>query len=162
MASLTSPPKLKLGEALSLRARQAQLLEDLRERIKVNALAQEDTPPAEDPEKLIEEFERVSDEHAVLVQRIARTNAAGVASNGDNMLSLLHQREALRRKRNIHDAAARAATVNSNAYRFGRSEIKFVAHVEVTKHRGIADELDEAIRRIDAIIQESNWQLELA
>lgn len=154
---------MKLGEALSLRARQAQQLNNLRARIKANVLVQEGEEAAEAPLPLIEEFERVSDEHAKLVQRIVRTNIEYAAVNDDNMLDLLHHRETLRRKRNLHEMVANSATPSdrSNVFRYSRSEIRFVPNVAVNHHREVVEELDQAIRRIDSILQESNWKLDL-
>jgi hypothetical protein len=151
-----------LGEALSLRSRQAQQLDDLRGRIKANAIVQEGTEPSEDPGELIDVFEQLSDEHAGLVERIARTNHQGKATNGDNMLHLLHQREALRRKRSLHEMVASVATPDRSNFRFIRTELKYVSEVDVPEHRKLVDELDQAIRALDALIQESNWRIELA
>lgn len=152
---------MKLGEALSLRARQAKQLDDLRSRIKNNLLIQEGESPAEDPEALIEEFEGVSDAHAALVSRITRTNITSTVGTGENLLDLLHEREALRRKRNLHEFAADQSSPDPSAYRYMRTELRFVTVLDVQKHRVTVTELDELIRVLDAKIQEANWQIDL-
>jgi hypothetical protein len=154
---------MKLGEALSLRARQAQQLESLRGRIRANSLTQEGDKPGEDPAELIDEFSTLSEDHAKLVYRIAKTNMQAQVG-GAPLLKMLHDREALRRIRNIHEAAAAAATVGGgrhNPYRFSQAEIKFVPQVVVTEQRQYEQEADDAIRRLDAQIQEANWQIDL-
>lgn len=152
---------MKLGEALSLRARKAQQLDDLRRRLKALALVQEGQEPAEDPAELVEEFETVSDEHAGLVERIARTNAAAEATNGDNMLTLLQEREKITRKRNLHHMLAEAASPGRDAFRFMRSEITFLPAVDVREHRKTVEEMDAALRTLDTVLQESNWKIDL-
>jgi len=151
-----------LGEALSLRARQAQQLEDLRGRIKSNALVQEGDEPAESVPELLEQFEKLSDEHAETVQRIIRTNVGATASNGENILSMLHLRESLRRKRSIHEMVANVATPGRDVFRYRAAEIKYVPQVKAVEHRTAARELDQAIARIDAVLQETAWQVDLA
>lgn len=156
---------MKLGEALTQRARQAQKLNDLQERIRVAVLVQEGDDPQEDANALIDEYVRVSNDHALLVARIATTNAetnvTGV-SDGQTLLTLLHQREALIRERNICRAAATSAVPGKNSlFRYSRSEVKFVATVDVQALRAKEAELDQRISTIDARVQKLNWDTEL-
>ena len=152
---------MKLGEALSLRARQAQRLDDLRARIRANALVRQGEEATEDPEGLISEYEGLSDEHATLVEQIIRTNLGAATEGGENLLAVLHQREALKRRRNIHVFAADSGTPNRNQYGFRSSELPYESQVNVQGHRATADELDEQIRALDAQIQQANWQVDL-
>lgn len=153
---------MKLGEALALAARKAQQLDDLRGRIKANALVQEGEQPGENPKDLIDDFETISDDLADLRAQIIRTNISTEASNGDNLLELLHQRDKLRRKRNVHLMAAQAGVIDLRSmYRYSAQEVKTIPALNVQEHREIADELDNAIREIDAVVQETNWTVEL-
>jgi hypothetical protein len=57
---------------------------------------------------------------------------------------------------------ASVATPDRSNFRFIRTELKYVSEVDVPEHRKLVDELDQAIRALDALIQESNWRIELA
>lgn len=151
---------MKLGEALSLRARQAQKLDDLRGRIRANAMVQEDEEAAESANDLIIEFAAVSAEHATLLSRIARTNLSVETADG-TLTATLHKREHLRRQRNLAQLAADAATPNRNDYRYMRSEMAFKAQVNVQSLRGQIEKLDDEVREVDAEVQEINWKTEL-
>jgi hypothetical protein len=150
-----------LGEALSLRAKKAQQLDELKQRVLANILTQEGEDPAEDPDALISEFERVSDELSELVEKIARTNIERSTSDGENLLTLLHRRETLRRKRNLLSMVANQATPTQNQFRWTRTEIKFVTTIDVQARRQAIDELDQEIRALDSKLQETNWQVDL-
>lgn len=156
---------MKLGEALTQRARQAQKLNDLQERIRSAVLVQEGDDAQEDANALIAEYVQVSNDHAVLVSRIALTNAetnTTSVSDGRTILGLLHQREALIRERNIYRAAATAANpTKSTLLRYSRSEVKFVATVDVQALRAKEAELEQKINTLDAQIQKLNWDTEL-
>lgn len=154
---------MKLGEALSTRAKQAQKLDDLRGRIRANALTQEGTDPVEDPQKLLEDFGKVSEEHSRLLLQIANTNAVTIVEQLDmTLLAALHKREHLRRTRNMFDAAATAATPRRDSYhRYSQSELRDVPQVPVAAFRKLVEEMDEQVRQLDAVIQEVNWKTDL-
>jgi hypothetical protein len=152
---------MKQGEALSLSSRQGSKLEDLRSRIKANALVQQGEKPSEDAETLIKEFVTLSDEHSILVRRIQLTNMQSTPSGGENLLELIHRREALRRRRAIHTYAADAGTPNKDSYRYTRSELPYESQVNVQDHRKKAEDLDAEIRALDSKIQEANWQIDV-
>lgn len=147
---------MKLGEALSLRAFQAQQLNDLRQRINVNTTGQEGSTPAEEPAALIEAYEKLSEEHAVLVRRITLTNA------DEGILGSLQKREHLRRLRNTIEGATRSANQVGAIGRYMRSELKSVSFVNVAEMQERLTALVEEIRVLDAQIQQRNWETELA
>lgn len=151
---------MNLGEALSLRARQAQKLNDLKGRIKENSVVQEGSEPAEDAEDLIATYLVTSTEHRVLVAQIIRTNATTVA-DGVTLLDMLQEREELVRERNLYDMAANAATASGDRYRFMRSEIRYVSQVNVADLRRKEEAVGEQVRVLDARIQKINWETEL-
>ena len=152
---------MKLGEALSLRARQAQKLNDLRGRIRTNAMTQEGDAPAEDPNELLREFALLSEEHSQLLRRIALTNQQTTLADDRVLADLLQEREHLRRTRNMTEAAATAATPSRSDYRYGRTEIKYVPQLRVAALRTAIEDLDTQVRKLDATIQEANWQADL-
>lgn len=151
---------MKLGEALSLRARQAQKLNDLRKRATDNALTQEGESPAENAGALLQEYREVSYDHAELLARIGRTNARIETEEG-TLADTLHARENLRRIRGTLEHAANAA-VPGRQPRYMRSELKYVAKLDVPQLRREIEGLDAEIREYDARIQEINWRENLA
>lgn len=151
---------MRLGEALSLRARQAQKLNDLRGRVKQNAVAQEGTEPAESVVTLISEYLEVSEEHRHLLVRIQITNVS-TDVDGASLLALLQSREALIRERNLASLAAAAGTLSDSNYRYMRSELKYIPQLNVASFREREDDLNEQIRILDAQIQSVNWATDL-
>lgn len=147
---------MKLGEALSLRALQAQQLNDLRSRISLNATGQEGTTPAEEPGALLDAYENLSKAHAELIGRITLSNATG------SLNPLLQDREHMRRMRNTLESAVRASSSLTASSRYMRSELKSVSFVDVAALQEQIDKLTEAIRVLDAVIQQSNWNTDLA
>lgn len=154
---------MKLGEALTLRARQAQRLNELQDRIKMAVLVQEGDTPQENANELIAAYLEESSKHEELVSAIARTNATTTLDDGTTLLVALQRRETLIRERNIYRLAATAANPakNNMMYRYSRSEIKFVPTVDVQELRGKEETLEKKISQIDARIQKINWETEL-
>lgn len=150
---------MKLAEALILRADHQKRIEQLRARLLVNARVQEGEAPAENPQELIEELERVSDALARLIQRINATNAMTNLSEGVTLSEALANRDVLGRKQAVYRDLAQAAAIRND--RYTRSEVKFTATVNVAQIQRRADELAREHRELDARIQEANWQTEL-
>jgi hypothetical protein len=151
---------MKLGEALTLRARQAQKLNDLSSRIKGCAVSQEGSPPPEDPNKLIDEYLDLSREHSVLIANITATNASTIV-DGVPLINTLQAREALIRARNIHGMAARAGSPGTDNFRWMRTELKYVSAVSVADLRAAEEELAQKVTALDARIQQANWENDL-
>lgn len=151
---------MTIGEALSLRARQAQKLNDLRGRIKQNALVQEGTDPAEDAVALMEDYLTTSGEHRHMLTRIALTNVA-TEIDGVKLIALLQEREEMIRARNMFNLAANSATSGGDMYRYTRTELKTIPCVNVAELRVKEEDLTEQIRVLDAQIQQVNWATDL-
>lgn len=151
---------MNLGEALSVRARLAQRLNDLKGRIKANAVAQEGDEPAENAAELMAAYLASSKELAALMVKITKTNASTVVLD-KNLTDLLQDREELIRERNLYGSTADTATPNSDRYRYMRNEVKFVSFVDVADLRKKEEECNERVHILDAIIQKINWQTEL-
>jgi N-methylhydantoinase B/oxoprolinase/acetone carboxylase alpha subunit len=150
---------MKLAEALVLRADRKKRIEQLKQRILRNAKIQQGEKPAEDPEALIAEMERISDELLLLIQRINRTNSATEMSKGLSLADAIASRDILVLKHAIYRDLAQAATVTQDIRT--KSEIKFRGTVSVPKIQEIADNLARDHRELDTRIQEMNWKIEL-
>jgi hypothetical protein len=150
---------MKLAEALILRADYQKRIEQLKQRLLRNAKIQEDDAPAENPNNLIEEMERISTELVRLIQRINATNAATKLGGDQTISDSIALRDVLRLKQALYRDLAQAATVTQD--RYTKSEVKFKSTVNVAEIQRQADDLARAYRDLDAKIQEANWLTEL-
>jgi hypothetical protein len=150
---------MKLAEALILRADSQKRIEQLKLRLLSNAKVQEGDEPAEEPQKLLAEFEQVTEELTRLMQRINRTNATTELEPGMTLSDALAVRDVLRLKHRVYRDLAQAATVTQD--RYSRSEVKFKSAVKVGEVQKQADRLAQEHRELDARIQALNWHVEL-
>jgi hypothetical protein len=151
---------MKLAEALILRADCKKRLEQLKARVIRNARVQEGDAPAEEPQGLLAEVERVARELANLVKRINRTNSATAFGDGLSLSDALAERDALGVRHRLYSELAQAASISQD--RYSRSEVKYVSAVSVADAQQRADELAREFRSLDARIQELNWKAELS
>ena len=150
---------MKLAEALIHRADLKQRIAQLHERIARNAKHQEGDPPAEDPARLLEEFERVVSDYEATVARVNRSNLAATLDDGATITEAIARRDGLLVRIATYRKLAAEATVV--AARGLKTEIKFVPSVDVRKIQGEADRLSRAHRELDARIQAANWTNDL-
>lgn len=148
-----------LAEALVLRADIQKRLELLKQRLLWNAKVQEGQKPAEDPQVLMQELERLSDELLRLVQRINRTNSDTAMDEKRSLADALAVREQLAMKAAIYRKLAEAASVRSDI--MTRSEVVYKGTVEVMEVQKTADRFSKEHRELDTKIQEMNWKTEL-
>ena len=151
---------MKLAEALILRADCKKRLEQLKARVIRNAKVQEGDQPAEEPQGLLAEVERVARELAELVKRINRTNSATPFADGLSLSDALAERDALGVRHRLYRDLAEAASISQD--RYSRSEVKDVSAVSVSDAQQRADDLAREYRSLDARIQELNWKAELS
>jgi len=144
---------MKLGEALTLRARQSQKLNDFRGRIASNVLVQEGDEPSEDVESLLAHHNTLSAEHAALIMAI---NTANV---NEAILDMIVTRDHLRRKLSALRAVVSGATTTPFSY--SRTEIKWTPLVDVALYQGMIEDTESEINVLDVKLQEVNWQVEL-
>jgi len=144
---------MKLGEALTLRARQAQKLGDLANRARANARAQEGDDPPEDSLELIDAYVTLSLEQATLIGRITTTNVQ------KGLLPDLLTREHLKRELGMTRAVIQGAQ-QQEAY-YSRSEIKWVSQVDVSALQARVDKLELKLNALDASLQARNWEVDL-
>jgi len=150
---------MKLAEALILRADIKKRIEQLRQRLYINAKVQEGDAPAEKPAALIKEIELSTGEFEALIKKINKTNSNTEFTKGKTLTDALAERDVLVLKRSIYSGLVNAATVTQQLY--SRSEIKFVSTVNVGQMQKQADKLAMQFRELDAKIQEFNWKTDL-
>lgn len=149
---------MKLAEALINRADAQKRAAQLRDRLNRSARVQEGDAPPEDPAVLLAELDRTVDSLTSLIQRINRTNAATPFGNGV-LTDALAERDRLALKRSVLISVIEAAT--QNQFRYGRSEIRYIATVDVGDLQRQADDLARAYRELDSAIQQANWLVDL-
>lgn len=151
---------MKLAEALILRSDLQKRIEQLRHRLTSNAKVQEGDAPAEKPETLLKELEGSAAELEKLIKRINKTNSETEFAKGRTLTDALAERDILLLRKGVYSGLVTAATVTQQLY--SRSEIKFVATVNVGRTQKQADALARQYRELDAKIQEFNWKTDLA
>jgi hypothetical protein len=153
---------MKLAEALINRADMTKRVTQLRERLVRYARVQEGDAPAEAPEALLSEFRRVNAEFTRLVQRINRTNAQTAFTEGVTLTDALAQRDALKLEHaTLIAIVTQAAALGAQDWRYGRSEIKYTATVDVAALQAEADNVAQRLRELDIAIQAMNWQIDV-
>jgi polyhydroxyalkanoate synthesis regulator phasin len=153
--------RMKLAEALALRADAARRAEQLRVRITASARYQEGETPAEDASALLSEASELLNELESLIRRINRTNAATLVEEG-TLTDALARRDVLRLRHSFVTAAANAAAGDGQrGFRQLRSELKMIPALPVAELRSQADDLARQLREIDTLIQRTNWEAEL-
>ncbi|MBI5351027.1 MAG: DIP1984 family protein [Chloroflexi bacterium] len=150
---------MKLAEALIMRADKQKRLEQLKERLLRNVKVQQDSQPAEKPEKLLAELETLTKDLMLLIQQINKTNSNTKFDKSRTMSDALAERDILVQKQSIYREVVKSASVTHD--RLMRSEIKFVATVKVAEMQKRADDLAKQHRDLDTKIQELNWKTEL-
>ena len=149
---------MKLAEALQERADLNRKIDDLKRRIGRNILVQEGEAPAEDPNALLSELDASIDRLASLMTAINRTNGR-TRVNGMTLTELIARKDAL----NIRIAAYRDAvyTASENTNRARGTEIRVKSLLSAAELQKQADALSAELRRLDNLLQETNWKTEL-
>jgi hypothetical protein len=149
---------MKLAEALTLRADLQKRIEQLRARLRQSALVQEGEQPPEDPNELLAEAARLTDELARLIFRINRANLATTLPDSTTLTEAIARRDALQTQYSLIETAADTAA--NRIDRYGRSEIRKVATVDVGALRKQMERLAQQRRELDTAIQATNWATE--
>lgn len=131
----------------------------MKQRLLRSAKVQEGNAPAEDPQELLAELERVSSQLEQLIQRINRTNSSTMLDQTGVLSDALATRDVLKLKHGVYQQLAQAAVVTQD--RYSKSEVKFSSTVDVAAIQRRADDLARQHRDLDARIQEANWRIEL-
>src|SRR6185436_9860541 len=139
---------MKLAEALVLRADSQKRLEQLKFRLVRSAKVQEGDEPAENPARLIAEFEEVATQLSDLIRRINRTNSSSTLPDGATVSDALATRDVLLKRRSVYAELANAAAIGQE--RYSRSEVKFKSTVNVSEIQGDVDKLSREYRDLDS------------
>lgn len=149
---------MRLAEALNLRADINKRISQLGERLKMNAKVQEGDTPAEAPEELLAELDRLTGELEELMGRINLTNSKTV-SDGVSLTEMIAKKDALTLKSGIIRKFLAEASLKIE--RYSNKEIKILSTVNVAELRTQSDKLSEELRLLNVKIQELNWTTEL-
>jgi hypothetical protein len=151
--------KVKLAEALSLRADYQRRFEQLKQRLVRGAKVQEGDQPPEDPDGLILQLETLADDLTRLIQQINATNSTTPLGSDGTITDAIATRDMLKLRLAIYRDVAQAAAIVQT--RTSRSEVKFVSTVNVADMQRRGDDIARQQRELDARIQEANWKTEL-
>ncbi|TYB74714.1 MULTISPECIES: DIP1984 family protein [Bizionia] len=147
--------KMKLAEALLLRADLMKKIEQLQNRIRPVLIVSDDKLPQEDPIKLLAQLRKARNDLEALIIRINKTNNDTVVEGEGNLMEALAKRDSLKmlseKLRNIRNAAQ----INNS----GDSNLKTT--IDIKKLQVEMDQTGRAFREIDSKIQEINWLTEL-
>lgn len=150
---------MKLAEALAERAEAQRQYEQLQQRILRVARVQEGDEPAEDPEELLTEANKVLDRLDLLIRRINKTNTETRFDEKYSLTDAIAFRDmALKRRKLYSDLATRASTSQD---RYTRTEVRYVSTVKVKDMQARVDQLAKEYRELDTKIQRLNWEADL-
>lgn len=146
---------MKLAEALVLRADVQKRLAQIRARLIQSALVQEGEQPPENPVELLAELEQMLAQLQDLMVRINKTNLQAALPDDTTLTDALARRDILSLRYSI--ISGLADTAANRIERYGRSEIRKLATVDVAALRHQMDELARQRRDLDTSIQSTNW-----
>jgi hypothetical protein len=150
---------MKLAEALVLRADVQKRIAQLRERLRQSALVQEGEQPPENPEQLLSDLDQLLNQLGDLIARINRTNMQTRLSEDEILTDALARRDVLSMRYGV--IGGLADTAANRIERYGRSEIRKIATVDVAALRRQLDEIARQRRELDTAIQAMNWATDL-
>ncbi len=149
---------MKLAEALMERADLNRRIEQLRERLRENALVQENEKTNEDPEMLLKELSGSIERLEYLMHRINITNC-GTEVAGRTITAVIAEKDALMLKQSVlRDLLYTAGT---NVQRARNTEIKILPAVDVAALRKESDDIAKRIRTLENTLQMTNWSVDL-
>lgn len=149
---------MKLAEALQERADLNRNIEQLKSRLSMNAIAQENEEPAEDPAALLKELDTSVKRLRKLICTINMTNCR-VTKDGKSITELIAERDTILIRINAYRQLVNSAS--QTGMRARAKEIKIVSTVDVKKLQKDIDKMCRELRLIDNTIQELNWTTEL-
>ncbi len=150
---------MKLAEALVLRADLQRRVGQVRERLNMSALVQEGDQPPEQPQALLGELDEMFEQLNRLIVQINQTNVRTRIDGGETLTEALARRDVLDLRLQVLKQVADTAAQRID--RYGRSEIKRVATVDVGALRRDIDQIARQRRELDTAIQATNWTTEL-
>ena len=149
---------MKLAEALQERADLNRKIEQLEQRMTNNALVQEGEQPSESIDELFAALNESLDRLAWIITRVNLTNAS-VTINRKTLTELIAEKDILIMKisayRSVTETASRAS------YRARGTEIKILPTITVSDWQKEIDRMSVELRKIDNLLQQTNWNTEL-
>lgn len=152
---------MKLAEALLERKSLKEQIGELKQRVLKDARVQEGDQPAESPEHLVTEIEKLVHRLEKLVVAINRTNLQARIPEGQSLMEAIAKRDMLKLHHQVIIDLVNAATPERDSWRLTRSEVKFQPTVDIARWRHEADNLAKEYRELDNTIQAVNWTTEL-
>lgn len=150
---------MKLAEALILRADLKKRTEQLRERLRRNAKVQEGEEPAEHPEALLSEFDRMAADLEALIRRVNWTNSKLMFDENHRISDAIAMRDTLDLRIRTIRGVVEAASERDRW--LTRSEIKYVPTIDAAALQKQLDDLSRKRRDLDMRLQAVNWQEDL-
>ena len=151
---------MKLGEALSERARLQRRISELRTRINSNTHVRKGEEVAENANDLIQEVVHTTRSLEILIVRINMANTRTLVDERP-LTEWLAVRDTMASLVATYSGAADSAQERDRRDFFGRGETSVELVVDVPDLRAKADEMLEEMRRIDNKIQAANWMTEI-
>ncbi len=149
-----------LAEALAERTEVQARIHEVQNRLRQSARIQEGDELIEDPAALLAELDGLFRRQEELIRLINATNAAtSFGDDGDTLADALVRRDNILQRRRFYAELADAASARQD--RYSRSEVKFVAALDIRELRARADELSKLFRELDTRIQQKNWLTEV-
>jgi len=154
---------LTLAEALVERKALKLRLDNLRERLALNARVQEGDTPSEAPDVLLAEVERVAGDMEQLIVAINRANIATVLSGEDGftLMEAIARRDILALRQTVLENTITAARTTRERWAVTRNEVRSQPTVDVAKLQNDVDALAKARRELDTRLQAANWATRL-
>ena len=151
----THTKKMKLAEALLLRADLMKKIEQLQNRIGPVLIVSDDKKPQEDPNKILAQLRTAIQDLESIIIRINKTNNETPVEGEGTLMEALAKRDSLKmlseKLRNIRFAAQ----VNNSG------EVNLKTTIDIKKLQTEMDQTGRAFREVDSKIQEINWLTEL-
>ena len=149
---------MKLAEALQERADLNRKIDELRRRLGNNVLTQEGEEPAEDPAALLSELDAAVARLETLMAQINLTNCRTKAE-GRTLTELIAQKDALQLKLSAYRDLV--YTAGQSTMRARGTEIRVRAVLKASELQKQADAMAKELRRVDNLLQETNWKTKL-
>ena len=140
--------KMKLAEALILRADCPKRFRQLKERLLAVVKLQEGDEQLENPQELIKELELVAQEFTRLIKNINKTNSTVKFEKGKTISDALAERDILKLRREMFEEVIDKAKIDPG--RYSHSEVKFVVTVNVQKIYRQIEALSKDYRELDS------------
>ncbi len=150
--------RMKLAEALHLRADLQKRIAQTRERLKLNSKVQEGDTPSEDPEVLLEELNRDTERLQQLIAQINLTNSK-IESEGVTLTEMIAKKDVLSLKTSILREFLQEAS--EKIERYSNKEIRILSTVDVQKLQKEVDQMSQELRILDVKLQSLNWSVDL-